>query len=357
MRVVFLALALALPAAAPSQASDLAAPAALALQAQVRALQAQGFVGELQVARWQDGRAQAVRSQRFGLPGPAPVWRWASVSKQIAAALTLSAQQRGRLRLDDTVRQHWPDWPGPAGVTLRQLLLHTSGLPNPDETPAGRDEVPGFYRRGGPPSLEAAGYCSALPPAPAALPPGERFRYNNCDTLVLAEVLARAEGRPYPALIRSLAGQLGLRSLRLVAGDEGPTPLPAGTPQPRLARFGAAAALQGTAADLIAWDLALLSGRLLDEAARRELWTGNPQLGYVAPGAWAFPAQLRGCSTAVDLVERRGDVGGVQVRNLLAPKLGVALVLFTTDAEREFGEIWQGKGLMFDLASAAVCGG
>lgn len=332
-------------------------PAATALEAQVQSLQAQGFVGELQAARWQDGRPQMLLSRLLGLPVPRPVWRWASVSKQIAAALVLDAQQRGRLGLDDTVRTHWPDWPGPADVTLRQLMQHTSGLPNPDDTPAGHDGIPGFYRRGGAPAADAAGYCAAQPPAPAAQPAGQRFNYNNCDTLVLAEVLARIEGRPYRDLIGGLARTLGLRSLQMVEADEGPTPLPAGIAQPRLARFGAAAALHGSAADLLAWDMALLSGKLLREPARAALWAGEPRLGYAALGAWAFPATLRGCSATVNLVERRGDVGGVQVRNLLAPDQGVALVVFTTDAERDFGEIWQGRGLMFDLASAAVCGG
>jgi CubicO group peptidase (beta-lactamase class C family) len=322
------------------------------LQVQADALAARGFTGEFIVARWDGQQGRTLLSRRYGLPGAEPRWRWASVSKQVAAVLAMQAQQRGLLSLDDPVRRHWPEWAGPADVTLRQLLLHTSGLPNPDATPASRDGMPGFYRRGGPVAQEAAGFCAG----PALAPAGHGFSYNNCDTLVLAEVLARVEHQPYSALVQGLAKRIGARTLRLVEGDEGPTPLPADAPQPRLARFGAAGALQGQASDLVAFDLALVSGRLLDEVSRAELWRGDPKLGYVAPGAWAFTARLRGCAAPVELVERRGDVGGVQVRNLLAPRQGVALVLFTPDAEREFGELWQGRGLMFDLASAAVCG-
>jgi D-alanyl-D-alanine carboxypeptidase len=56
------------------------------------------------------------------------------------------------------------------------------------------------------------------------------------------------------------------------------------------------------------------------------------------------------------LVERRGDVGGIQVRNIIAPDAGVAVLVFTNNAEFDFGEIWQGQGFSHDLLAAALCG-
>ena len=106
---------------------------------------------------------------------------------------------------------------------------------------------------------------------------------------------------------------------------------------------------------LLAFDRALLSDRLLPRALRDMMWTGEPKLGYVALGAWAFEARLAGCKAPVKLLERRGDVGGVQVRNLIAPQSGASLVVFTNLAELDFGEIWQGRGLSYDLAAAAFC--
>jgi hypothetical protein len=63
----------------------------------------------------------------------------------------------------------------------------------------------------------------------------------------------------------------------------------------------------------------------------------------------------KGCSAPISLVERRGDFGGTQVRNVIAPSLGRAVILFTNDASAEFGEVWQGNGFTFDLLSAAFC--
>ena len=122
------------------------------------------------------------------------------------------------------------------------------------------------------------------------------------------------------------------------------------------ATFGAGGSLFGSAADLLRFDQALMRGSLLSSAARATMWTGNPAIGYAAIGAWSFSSNLKGCDGSIDLIERRGAIGGVQVRNIMAPKLGRALVAFTNDGDFEFGEIWQGKGFSFDLVSAAFCG-
>ncbi len=71
--------------------------------------------------------------------------------------------------------------------------------------------------------------------------------------------------------------------------------------------------------------------------------------------AGVFPAALKHCAQKVALVERRGDIGGVQVRNIMAPELGRVLIVFTNSAAVDFGEIWQGSGFSYDLLDAAFC--
>ncbi|NUT35696.1 MAG: beta-lactamase family protein [Hamadaea sp.] len=51
-----------------------------------------------------------------------------SVSKPFAAFCLLLLVDRGRARLDDPVRRHWPEFAA-EGVTLRHVLAHTAGLP------------------------------------------------------------------------------------------------------------------------------------------------------------------------------------------------------------------------------------
>ena len=125
--------------------------------------------------------------------------------------MTLQAVAESRLALDDTVQKHLPTFTGPtaAKVAVRQLLQHTAGLPNPDDTPE-VDGVPSFYLRQGP-DLQSAALddCAAAPKRG----PGERFEFNNCDTLVLGAILAAVEKQaPAELLDRRVVQPLGLKT-------------------------------------------------------------------------------------------------------------------------------------------------
>ena len=126
-------------------------------------------------------------------------------------------------------------------------------------------------------------------------------------------------------------------------------------PQPVMATYGAAGAMEGTARDLLAFNRALLAGRLVSAASRQAMWTGEPKWGYAALGVWAFSTPIAGCAEPVALVERRGYVGGIQARSIIAPARGVSVVMFSNAADFDFGEIWQGQGLSHDLLAAALC--
>jgi len=144
---------LAISAFAMSAASASAEPPALpdAMQRVMAVAGAAGLAGEIALAD-QDG---AVVDRTVGLAdreGKHPHrlgarWLWASVTKQVTAVLVMQQVEVGTLALDGTIRSYLPDFAGTSGdrVTLRQLLQHQSGLPNPDDTPQNADGLPGFY--------------------------------------------------------------------------------------------------------------------------------------------------------------------------------------------------------------------
>lgn len=330
-------------------------------------LASRGFAGVIIATDSTGARTSISRGLAIRSPARAhrdtETWPVASVTKQVVAVLALMEVQRGTLTLNTMLGDALPAFRSTSarGVTIRQLLQHTSGLPNPD---AGvpDDVVPAPYTR---PVAHARAIdaANASCTGPRSDTTGTRFDYNNCDYLVLGAVLEARTGRSVATLIAErIARPLGLRSWRMAPPRRDPSPAVIGyrgtAPAPRvnLATFGAAGALLGTPDDLLRFDHALMAGRLLRAEWLRELWSGNPELGYAALGAWAFTAPLRGCAGEVRLVERRGDIGGVQVRNLMAPDRHQALVVFTNAGEFEFGEIWQGSGATFELASAAFCG-
>ncbi|PZN96696.1 MAG: serine hydrolase [Alphaproteobacteria bacterium] len=344
---LFVMAALTMAAAPPPLATIWADTAAAARKAD--------FHGHLIVAD-----ATAAHGEDVGnSTGPA-LWRWVSVSKQIVATLVMQEVDRGKVTLDTPIRTYAPNLQVANAdiVTLRQLLQHTSGLPNVEDGPMNKAGTTlALFDR----STPAPGPgINAICRGPAKAAPGVRFEYNDCDTEVVGAVLEAVTGRPLETLLsQQLFAPLGMTGARLLkAGDDAGRPglLPDGTSDDYIdvGRFGAAGAVAGPPAALARFDQALLAGRLMTPASRAEMWKGDRQYGFAALGQWVYTVPLAGCAEPVELVERRGGIGGVEIRNVIAPAKGRIVIAFA-DRPAAFGEPWQGKGLTYDLLSAAFC--
>ena len=330
--------------------------AAQRVYAVAKASEANGFKGEAAIG-FPTWASQTCHPARNGCSTAA--WRWASVTKQVAAVLVMQEVEKGNIDLDAPATKYLKvALPGGDAVTVRRLLDHTSGLFDPEDGPKNAAGVPLTYLRASPkpvPGLDPQ--CLKA----SGRAPGEGFRYNNCDFVVLGNLLETTTGKSYATLIQErIATPLGLKSLRVLApgdrddivGIDGKGGTDADIDP---GRYGTAANLAGTADDLLRFDRALISGTLLGKAATAEMWKGDPKLGYAALGAWSYSVRPKGCTTDQQVVERRGEVGNVQVRNLIAPARGVAIVAFAASTVPDFGEPWQGKGLTYELLSAALC--
>ncbi|MFS0738280.1 serine hydrolase domain-containing protein [Sphingomonas sp. 1P06PA] len=304
--------------------------------------------------------------RRYGADAPAEnaVWRWASVTKQLTALIIMQEVAAGRIELDLPVARYWPDWKAAnAGtITIRQLLRHQSGLADPSESATDKDGMPPFYRATGAAAsaeAEAQGFCAGPPRAA----PGGEFHYNNCDFIVLGVVLQKISGKPFADLLADrIAVPLDLKSVGLFPVDGGGPVQVAGfdtkgvaEPRVNLGTYAAAGAAYGTIRDLWAIDRALMDNRLLDKVATAAMWAGDPALGFAALGQWSFAVPLKGCPDPVAIVERRGAIGGIEIRNFLLPAQRRALIIFTDRAEFPFGEVWQASGPSYELLSAAAC--
>jgi CubicO group peptidase (beta-lactamase class C family) len=112
----------------------------------------------------------------------------ASLTKPIVTATSIWILiEQGRLRLDDPVARHWPDFAaaGKDKVTIEQCLLHTSGL-----TP---DNPLSDYEGG---RAKALARIAALK---LDSPPGTKFRYSDVGYIVLGYVVERVSGQSLDA--------------------------------------------------------------------------------------------------------------------------------------------------------------
>lgn len=322
-----------------------------------RMAEAQDFHGVILVSRGET----IVYLRAFGQVSPhAPTphridaqWRWASITKQVIATIAMQEVAAGRLALDAPIARYWPDFPnaGRDRITIRHLLGHLSGLPDPEDTPLLPSGLPGFYSDDGAETATADGYCAG----PSRAEPGAGYHYNNCDYIVLGALLERVTDTPLETLVADrIAGArfIGEDTDALSGYQFGEA-----EPPVRLAAYGAAGGLQGTILDLWRFDRGLMTGRLLGADMRAALWAGNSTYGYHALGQWVLPARLAGCAEPVRLVERHGAIGGVQGRNFIVPERDIAVIAFTNRSEGEFafGQVWRGEGFAHDLLAEAVC--
>jgi CubicO group peptidase (beta-lactamase class C family) len=122
---------------------------------------------------------------------PRSVFAVASVSKQFTAFAVLLLVHEHRLALDDSIRRAIPELPtGYEPITLRQLLTHTSGLP----------EYEDVYNQQGGPDYDAATRAQELDAVVKAgltrEPPGSSARYANTNYLLAAIAVERVSGKP-----------------------------------------------------------------------------------------------------------------------------------------------------------------
>ncbi len=364
--LICLAIAVAIGAIPTSRANAGPAPRQIDSQKIESIIDASGLSGDVWITDIEHTKANSDAAfAHIGLlPEPyrggydGVTWRWASVTKQVVAVLVMQEVAAGRIDLDLPFAHYLPGFRGPNGstATVRQLLQHRAGLPNPDDTAAKGDDLPDYYKPGYRGSRDAAlGYCAG----PAKGKPGGEWSYNNCDYIVAGALLKAVTGKTWKQLVQErIARPLKLDTLRAYPGERWTRRgriNGAFEPSIDLASFDAAAGLYGSGDDLMAFDVALMTGKLLPQPMLDILWNGDPALGYMALGQWVFEVPLKGCVEPVKIVERRGAVGGVEVRNLIVPKAGMAVAVFSDRAPFDFGEIWQGKGFSYDLLSAAVC--
>ncbi|HVG24902.1 MAG TPA: serine hydrolase [Thermoanaerobaculia bacterium] len=115
----------------------------------------------------------------------------ASMSKIFTSVAVLQLAEKRRLRLDDPVQRHLAAFPF-AGITIRHLLAHTSGLPDLElYEPLVAGEPSRVIR-----NSDALAALRELPKGPA-FAPGTEFRYSNTNFVVLVLVVEKVSGMPF----------------------------------------------------------------------------------------------------------------------------------------------------------------
>ena len=264
------------PVLAP--AAEIAQKADVYLRAQERV---NGFSGAVLVAR--DGvplilKGYGWANAEWEIPNtPTTKFRLGSITKQFTAALVLRLQEQRKLSVHDPICTYvklCPELWKP--VTIHHLLTHTSGIPSytglPDYqktmmVPRTIDQMVAVFRD-----------------LPLEFAPGEKFKYNNSGYFLLGVIIEKVTEKIYEHALRDeIFTPLGLTDtgydwseplLRHRAagytrrGNEVVNAKFLDMQQPY-----AAGSLYSTVEDLLKWDQALYTDRVLPEPARTAMFT------------------------------------------------------------------------------------
>ncbi|MEZ4874541.1 MAG: serine hydrolase domain-containing protein [Flavobacteriaceae bacterium] len=213
----------------------------------------------------------------------------ASMTKVFTAVLIMKLVEEGKIELDKTINQYFPEYYGEGKdkVTIHQLLTYASGIENqldeqgmePYQTMITLDD---FIKK----------YCSGN----LVFTPGEKSNYGNTEYILLQKIIENVSKKSFGDYLEEIIlSTLHLKNTGIVYSEE---KLLSGylfneetqvfekeDPYFPEMYFGAGA-LYSTVEDLLKFDQAIFTYQLLSEETTKTLLTIHPELGYTAYGFW-----------------------------------------------------------------------
>ena len=274
------------------------------------------------------------------------IFRINSMSKAFTGVACMQLVEAGKLSLDAPVSRHLERLPlSWQSVTIRELLTHTSGLPE-----IGDDNV----RLVG--DGTADGAWKTVQTLPMQFTPGTQFIYTQTNYIVLGKIIAKLTGESFATFVQHR--QFDVVEMRETSYGDSTEVLPhvaslytylrlmtTGTQTTGVeksdtlhARFEAipeymrpAAGIQTTSSDLAKWVIALQSGKLLTKASLDQLW--SPQ--QLPDGSYGgFSDEINGYGLGWPLMRRTAHhaitpVGGERSSMFLYPSDDLTVIVLT----------------------------
>ena len=123
-------------------------------------------------------------------------FRLASFTKQFTAACIMLLARDGKLHYDDHLTDFFPEFPAYGkAITVRNLLNHTSGLPDYGELLM--KQYPDMPPEKVPQILDAGVLKLLEQQSSGEFPPGTKWEYSNSGYAVLAMIVEKVSGKPF----------------------------------------------------------------------------------------------------------------------------------------------------------------
>lgn len=207
---------------------------------------------------------------------PDTVFQIQSVTKTFTASAIMLLVEEGKVGLEDELTNYFGDLPKNwAGITVRHLLTHTSGIKDYINEPS-----VDLRKDLSPPDV-----IKFLRDQPLNFSPGEKYAYSNTGYHLLGMIIRRVSGMDWGEFVRErILSPLGMNDTRVVSHSEIITNRAAGYVwergrilnghfiAPTILGY-AGGGLRSTVRDLAKWDAALYGDKILKPATLEQMWT------------------------------------------------------------------------------------
>lgn len=264
---------------------------------------------------------------------PATVFEIGSVTKQFTAACILLLAEDGKLSLNDKISRYLKSTPASwSDITIRQLLTHTSGI----KSYTGLD---GFELAR---HLTQEQFIAKIGGQPLVFPPGEQFSYCNTGYNLLGDIIENVSGEKYwNFLTEKILGPLGMSATtnrepsrilkRRAAGYEQDKTNGLVNRDVNYTDLFSAGEMVSTVGDLMKWDAALDTEKILKNSSKEQMWT-SAKLNNGKPTGYGFGwflEPLNGHKT----ISHPGSTSGFAAANLRFPDDGLTIVVLCNSGE------------------------
>lgn len=253
------------------------------------------------------------------------IYNIGSVTKQFTATCIMLLQQERRLSVDDSLAKYFPQYRYARQITLRNLLNHTSGIPDYTDLP----NLPHY--------ATAMQFFQMVWKQPLDFRPGTRYEYSNTNYVALGMIVEKASGESYSKFVASrIFAPLGLTDSstrveprELSNGADGYTYdghrilYQAATPDDIGYGDGT---INSSALDLVKWDATLDGGKVVDAASWRAMTSPPVALYERAHGGYGFGLGI-GRFYGRRIIEHEGANPGFITLNATFPADGLEIVM------------------------------
>lgn len=271
---------------------------------------------------------------------PTTMFGIGSVTKQFTCSSALLLEQEGKLSMNDPVAKYFPSATRAKDITLLELGQHVSGYR--DYYPL--DFVVREMARPEPTDTVIARYATR----PLDFEPGSRWSYSNTNFLILGKAVEAASGQAIGTFMKQrIFTPIGMSRTAFdrLPNDtntaSGYTSYALADPTPVAPEaqgwIGAAGAIWSTPTDLLAWDLALIDGKVLSPASFAKLTTPRTLTdGRMTTYGCGLGVQKTGDAL---IYSHGGGIAGIVTQNIVIPSTRSGIVTLANSDFAATGEI------------------